>query len=114
MGPTSRVLERGGAVARIQRQADGLDDQMGTRKVTAQELLREPLDRTYRALAPQVGRKTRLVRPSLGLTRRSLHEDAIKAGERFAIEFRAGGGSGEAAGWGDGRSTGDFGVHGRR
>ena len=44
----------------------------------------------YRALAAQVGRKTRLVRPSLGLTRRSRYEDAIEAGERFAIEFDLG------------------------
>ena len=44
----------------------------------------------YRALAAQVGRKTRLVRPSLGLTRRSRYEDAIEAGERFAIEFELG------------------------
>lgn len=44
----------------------------------------------YRALAAQVGRKTRLVRPSLGLTRRSRYEDAIEAGERFAMEFELG------------------------
>ena len=44
----------------------------------------------YRTLAAQVGRKTRLVRPSLGLTRRSRYEDAIEAGERFAIEFGLG------------------------
>ena len=42
----------------------------------------------YRALAAQVGRKTPLVRPSLGLTRRSRYEDAIETGERFAAEFR--------------------------
>ena len=45
----------------------------------------------YRVLAAQVGRKTRLVRPSLCLTRRSRYEDAIEAGERFAIEFELGG-----------------------
>ena len=45
----------------------------------------------YRTLASQVGRKTRLVRPSLGLTRRSRYEDAIEAGERFAAEFELGG-----------------------
>ena len=44
----------------------------------------------YRTLAPQVGRQTRLVRPSLGLTRRSRFEDAIQAGERFAAEFELG------------------------
>ena len=44
----------------------------------------------FRTLAPLVGRKTRLVRPSLGLTRRSRYEDAIEAGERFAAEFELG------------------------
>ena len=44
----------------------------------------------YRTLAAQLGRKTRLVRPSLGLTRRSRYEDAIEAGERFALEFDLG------------------------
>ena len=44
----------------------------------------------YRTLAAQVGRKTPLVRPSLGLTRRSRYEDAIEAGERFAAEFDLG------------------------
>ena len=45
---------------------------------------------TYRTLAPQVSRKTRLMRPSLGLTRRSRYEDAMEAGERFAAEFELG------------------------
>ena len=44
----------------------------------------------YRTLAAQIGRKTRLVRPSLGLTRQSRYEDAIEAGERFAAEFELG------------------------
>ncbi len=44
----------------------------------------------YRTLAPQVGRRARLVRPSLGLTRRSRYEDAIEAGERFAAELELG------------------------
>lgn len=44
----------------------------------------------YRRLAPQVGRETRLMRPSLGLTRRSRSEDAIEAGERFAVEVQLG------------------------
>ncbi len=44
----------------------------------------------YRTLAPQVGRQTRLMRPSLGLTRRSRYEEAIEAGERFAVEFGLG------------------------
>ena len=44
----------------------------------------------YRRLAPQVGRETRLMRQSLGLTRRSRYEEAIEAGERFAVEFGLG------------------------
>ena len=44
----------------------------------------------YRALVSQVGRKTRLMRPSLRLTRRSRYEDASEAGERFAKEFGLG------------------------
>ena len=44
----------------------------------------------YRGLAGQVGRKTRLMRPSLGLTRRSKYEEAIEAGERFSVEFGLG------------------------
>ena len=44
----------------------------------------------YRTLAQQVGRETRLMRPSLGLTRQSRYEDAIQAGERFADEFELG------------------------
>ena len=44
----------------------------------------------YRALANQVGRQTRLMRPSLGLTRRSRYEEAIEAGERFSVELGLG------------------------
>ena len=44
----------------------------------------------YRSLAAQLGQKPRLVRPSLGLTRRSRFEDAIEAGERFATELLLG------------------------
>ena len=44
----------------------------------------------YRTLADQVGRETRLMRPALGLTRRSRYEEAIEAGERFAGEFGLG------------------------
>lgn len=44
----------------------------------------------YRTLAGEVGRQTRLMRPSLGLTRRSWYEEAIEAGERFAVEFGLG------------------------
>ena len=44
----------------------------------------------YRTLAGQVGRETRLMRPSLGLTRRSRYEEAIEAGERFSVEFGLG------------------------
>ena len=44
----------------------------------------------FRTLAGEVGRQTRLVRPSLGLTRRSRFEEAIEAGERLAGEFGLG------------------------
>ncbi|WP_446831595.1 helix-turn-helix domain-containing protein [Candidatus Foliamicus sp.] len=44
----------------------------------------------YRTLAGKVGRETRLLRPSLGLTRRSSYEEAIEAGERFSAELDLG------------------------
>ena len=44
----------------------------------------------FRSLAPRVGRETRFLRPTLGLTRRSSFEDAMQAGERFAAEFKLG------------------------
>ena len=44
----------------------------------------------FRALAPQVGRETRLLRSALGLTRHSRFEDAMQAGERFVAEFGLG------------------------
>ena len=44
----------------------------------------------FRALAPQVGRETPLLRRALGLTRRSSYEEASRAGERFVAEFDLG------------------------
>jgi len=44
----------------------------------------------FRAIAPQVGRATPLLRRSLGLTRQSRFEDAMEAGERFVAEFKLG------------------------
>ena len=44
----------------------------------------------YRALGPQVGRETPLMRRALGLTRQSRFEDAMLAGERFVAEFGLG------------------------
>ena len=44
----------------------------------------------FRTLAPEVGYETPLMRRALGLTRRSSYEDAMSAGERFAIEFELG------------------------
>ncbi len=44
----------------------------------------------FRALAPQVGHKTPLLRRTLGLTRHSRFEDAIQVGERFVAEFDLG------------------------
>ena len=44
----------------------------------------------FRALAPQVGRETPLMRQKLSLTRHSRFEDAMRAGERFVTEFALG------------------------
>ena len=44
----------------------------------------------FRTLAQQIGRKTPLLRRSLGLTKQSSYEDAAAAGERFAAEFELG------------------------
>ena len=41
----------------------------------------------FKSLAPAVGRETPFMRRALGLTRRSRFEDAVRAGERFAVEF---------------------------
>ena len=44
----------------------------------------------YRVMASQVGRKSRLMRQSLGLTKMSSFEEATEAGERFVAEFNLG------------------------
>jgi len=44
----------------------------------------------FRALAPQVGRETPLMRRTLNLARHSRLEDAMLAGERFVAEFGLG------------------------
>ena len=44
----------------------------------------------YRAMSAQVGRRPRLMRQSLGLTKQSSFEDAMEAGERFVAEFDLG------------------------
>ena len=44
----------------------------------------------FRTLAPKVGRESPLMRRTLGLTRRSSFEDAMRAGERFAAELGRG------------------------
>ncbi|WP_114914037.1 XRE family transcriptional regulator [Acidibrevibacterium fodinaquatile] len=44
----------------------------------------------FRAIAPQVGRASPLLRRALGLTRHARFEDAMEAGERFADEFELG------------------------
>ncbi len=44
----------------------------------------------FRALAPQVGRETPLMRRTLNLARHSRFEDAMLAGERFVAEFGLG------------------------
>jgi Zn-dependent peptidase ImmA (M78 family)/DNA-binding XRE family transcriptional regulator len=44
----------------------------------------------FRAIAPQVGLQTPLLRRALGLTRQSGFEEAMAAGERFTAEFELG------------------------
>ena len=44
----------------------------------------------FRAIAPQVGRSSPLLRRSLGITRHQRFEDAMEAGERFVMEFGLG------------------------
>ena len=44
----------------------------------------------YRTLAAEISFKSRLVRPSRGLTRQSRYEDAINAGDRLAEQFAPG------------------------
>ncbi|MCP4304898.1 MAG: ImmA/IrrE family metallo-endopeptidase [bacterium] len=44
----------------------------------------------FREIAPQVGRDAPLMRRTLNLTRRSSFEDAMAAGERFAVDFDLG------------------------
>src|SRR5665213_1545297 len=44
----------------------------------------------FRAIAPQVGRATPLLRRALGLTRQSSFEEAMATGERFVTEFKLG------------------------
>jgi len=44
----------------------------------------------FRTLGAQLGRKPRLLRHTLGLTKSSTYEDAAEAGERFAAEFEIG------------------------
>lgn len=44
----------------------------------------------FRTLGRQVGHKPPLIRPALSLTKHSSYDDAIAAGERFAMEFDLG------------------------
>ena len=44
----------------------------------------------FRVLAPQAGDEMTFLRRTLGLNRRSSYEDAMRAGERFAVEFDLG------------------------
>ncbi len=44
----------------------------------------------FRAIAPQVGRSAPLLRRALGIARHQRFEDAMEAGERFAVEFGLG------------------------
>ena len=44
----------------------------------------------FRTLAPQVGQEMPFLRRTLGLSRWSSYEDAMQAGERFAVQFNLG------------------------
>jgi Zn-dependent peptidase ImmA (M78 family)/transcriptional regulator with XRE-family HTH domain len=61
---------------------------VGPQRLTAYENSAGRWIAAFRGIAPQVGRATPLLRRSLGLTRR--FEDAMEAGERFAVEFKLG------------------------
>jgi Zn-dependent peptidase ImmA (M78 family)/transcriptional regulator with XRE-family HTH domain len=63
---------------------------VGAQKLGAYERVAGRWIAAFRIIAPQVGRKTPLLRRSLGLHRRSTFEEAIEAGERFAAEFELG------------------------
>jgi Zn-dependent peptidase ImmA (M78 family)/transcriptional regulator with XRE-family HTH domain len=63
---------------------------VGPQRLTAYEKVAGPWIAAFRAIAPQVGRATPLLRRSLGITRYQRFEDAMEAGERFAAEFELG------------------------
>ena len=44
----------------------------------------------YRTLAAQVGRRTRLIRPTLSMSKQSTFEEAMEAGERIVEDFELG------------------------
>lgn len=63
---------------------------MGPQLLTAYEKVAGPWIAAFRAIGPQVGHAAPLLRRSLGITRHQSFEDAMEAGERFAIEFKLG------------------------
>jgi Zn-dependent peptidase ImmA (M78 family)/transcriptional regulator with XRE-family HTH domain len=63
---------------------------VGPQRLTAYEKVAGPWIAAFRAIAPQVGHAAPLLRRSLGITRHQSFEDAMAAGERFAVEFKLG------------------------
>src|ERR1700687_936674 len=63
---------------------------VGPQLLSAYEQLAGRWIAAFRAIAPQVGHAAPLLRRSLGLTRNQRFEDAMEAGERFAVEFKLG------------------------
>jgi XRE family transcriptional regulator, fatty acid utilization regulator len=63
---------------------------VGAQRLSAYERSAGRWIAAFRAIAPQVGRSTPLLRRALGLTRYQRFEDAMDAGERFVVEFKFG------------------------
>jgi XRE family transcriptional regulator, fatty acid utilization regulator len=63
---------------------------VGSGKLNAYERVAGRWIAAFRAIAPEVGKATPLLRRSLGLTRYSRFEDAMEMGDRFAKEFELG------------------------
>src|ERR1700730_16490752 len=63
---------------------------VGPQRLTAYENSAGRWIAAFRAIAPQVGRAAPLLRRTLGLARHQSYEDAMQAGDRFAVEFKLG------------------------
>jgi Zn-dependent peptidase ImmA (M78 family)/transcriptional regulator with XRE-family HTH domain len=65
-------------------------ESVGSGRLSAYERVAGRWIAAFRAVAPQVGRASPLLRRALGLTRHHQFEDAMEAGERFAVDFKLG------------------------